>query len=284
MKYFSRFTADGRRKMKTGNTVVFAALVALTLLTATSCATTGINRGQINLISTQEEIQLGKNLAAEVDREERIVLNNPVATYVSKLGQKIAAQTGRQDIPFSFKVILNDDEINAFALPGGPIYVYTGLLRLAENEAELASVLGHEIGHITARHSTEQLTKAYGIQLLSQLVLGEEAGAGARLAGDVVGSLSMLKFSRDDEIESDRLGIHYMFRAGYNPNAMLSFQRKLGELEGNNPSKVLNLLSTHPLSQARIDAIEQEIATLPPGRELHYHTERYKKIMDRAQR
>jgi predicted Zn-dependent protease len=270
--------------MKAKNSAVLVALVALTLLTATSCATTGINRGQINLISPQEEVKLGKSLAAEIDSEEPIVLNNPVAKYVSKLGQRLAAQTGRQDIPFSFKVIDNDDEINAFALPGGPIYIYTGLLKHAENEAELASVLGHEIGHITARHSTEQLTKAYGIQLLGQIVLGDDAGAGATLVSDIASSLSMLKFSRNDEIESDRLGVHYMFRAGYNPNAMVSFQRKLGDLEGKNPSGVMNLLSTHPLSQARIDAIQQEISTLPPGRELNYHTERYNRIVGRALR
>lgn len=268
--------------MKTKNTVVFVALVALTLLTAASCATTGINRGQINLISTQQEIKLGKNLAAEVDNQEPIVLNNAVATYVNELGQRIAAQTGRQDIPFSFKVIDNDEEINAFALPGGPIYVYTGLLKYAENEAELASVLGHEIGHVTARHSTEQLTKQYGIQLLGQIVLGEEPGAATQLASNIASSLTMLKFSRDDEIEADRLGVHYMFLAGYNPNAMVNFQRKLGELAGQNSSKVLNLLSTHPVSQARIDAIRQEIATLPPGREVHYYTERYNDVMGRA--
>jgi predicted Zn-dependent protease len=254
------------------------------LLTASSCATTGINRGQINLISSEEEVTLGKNLAAEIDSEQPVVLNNAVATYVSELGKRIAAQTGREDIPFSFKVIDNDEEINAFALPGGPIYVYTGLLKYAENEAELASVLGHEIGHVTARHSTEQLTKAYGIQLLTQIVLGEDPGALATMASNVGGSLGMLKFSRDDEIEADRLGVHYMFRAGYNPDAMLSFQRKLGELEGSNSSKVMNLLSTHPLSQARINAIQQEIATLPPGKDVEFNAERYNRIMGRALR
>lgn len=270
--------------MKTRNSIVLVALAALMLLTAASCATTGINRGQINLISPQEEITLGKSLAAEIDSEEPVVLNNALATYVSELGQRIAAQTGRQDIPFSFKVIDNDEEINAFALPGGPIYVYTGLMKYAENEAELASVLGHEIGHITARHSTEQLTKAYGIQLLGQIVLGEDPGAAAGLVSEIASSLSMLKFSRDDEIESDRLGVHYMFRAGYNPDAMTSFQRKLGELQGANSSRVMNMLSTHPISQARVDAITQEISTLPPGRELQYHTERYNNIVGRALR
>jgi predicted Zn-dependent protease len=270
--------------MKRRNPSFLFALIALTLLTATSCATTGINRGQINLFSPQEEVKLGKKLATEIDKTEPVVRSGPLAKYVSELGKHIAEQTNRPEIPFTFKVIDNDDEINAFALPGGPVYVYTGLLKHAENEAELASVLGHEVGHITARHSSEQLTKTYGIQLLGQIVLGDDPGLAAGLATNIASSLSMLKFSRDDEIESDRLGVHYMFRAGYNPNAMTSFQRKLGELEGSDPSKVMNLLSTHPLSQARIDAITKEIATLPPGRELQYHTERYNRIVGRALR
>lgn len=251
------------------------------LLIAPACATTGINRGQLNIVSTEDEIELGKNLAVEVEKEQT-VLNNPALTqYVNEIGQRVAAQTDRPDVPYSFKVIDNDEEVNAFALPGGPIYVYTGLLKYADNEAELASVLGHEVAHVAARHSAEQLTKAYGFSLVAQIILGEEPGVTAAMARDIVGSLGMLKFSRDDEIEADRLGVRYMFQAGYNPNAMTSFQKKLGGLKAGSPSRVLNLLSTHPLSQDRVNAVRQEIATLPPGRKVEYYPERYKEVIGR---
>lgn len=262
-------------------TGLVAAVFVPLLLLATSCATTGINAGQINLVSTEEEIKLGKKLAAEIEKEQPVLRNPALTRYVSEVGKRVAAQSERQNVPYSFKIIDNDEQVNAFALPGGPIYVYTGLLKYAGNEAELASVLGHEIGHVAARHSTEQLTKSYGFYAVAEMVLGNDPGTVAEIARDIIGSLGMLKFSRDDEIEADRLGVHYMFRAGYSPNAMTSFQKKLGELSSNNSSRVLNILSTHPPSQDRVNAIRGEIAKLPPGRPVKYYSERYKRIISR---
>jgi predicted Zn-dependent protease len=244
----------------------------------------GIDAGQLNLISTEEEIRLGRDLAAEIEREERVLNHPALSRYVSAVGERVAARSGRAGIPYSFKIIDNDDEINAFALPGGPVYVYTGLLKYAENEAELASVLGHEVAHVAARHSTEQVTKQYGFYLITGIILGEEPAAAATLARDIVGSLGMLKFSRGDEMEADRLGVRYMFEAGYNPNAMTNFQKKLGRLEADGGGLALNLLKTHPVSQDRIDAIRREIATLPPGEAVEYYTERYNRITGRAPR
>ncbi len=257
------------------------ALVAPLLLVAASCATSGINAGQINFISTEEEIRLGKSLAAEIEKEQPVLRNRALTKYIGEVGKRVAARSGRQNVPYRFKIIDNDDEVNAFALPGGPVYVNTGLLRYAENEAELASVLGHEIAHIAARHSTEQLTKTYGFYMLAQIVLGENPGAVAEISRDIIGSLGTLKFSRDDEIEADRLGVHYMFGAGYSPNAMLSFQKKLGKLSSESPGRTLNLLSTHPLSEDRVRAVGEEIAKLPPGRPVQYHTDRYRRIIGR---
>lgn len=251
------------------------------MLIANGCATVGSGLGGINLISEEEEIELGKQLSEEIDKEMP-VLDNPVLTaYVDRIGQRLASHSARPDVPYSFKIIDNDEEINAFALPGGPIYVYTGLMKHADNEAELAGVLGHEVAHIVARHSTEQLTKAYGIQLVAALVLGEDPNALAAVAGDLASNLGMLKFSRSDEIEADRLGVRYMFREGYSPNAMTSFQQKLGQLHSSDQSRAMNLLSTHPLSQDRLDAIRHEISLLPPGRPVRYEAERYKLILER---
>jgi predicted Zn-dependent protease len=265
-----------------------AALLLVLLLTLlplmTSCATSGVNRGQINLISTEKEIKLGKEVAAEIEKEQPLHQDARLARYVSEVGRAVASKSERPGITYTFKVIDNDDEVNAFALPGGPVYIYSGLLKLAENEAELASVLGHEVAHIVARHSTEQITKSYGILLVTQIILGDNAPAAATMAGDIAGSLGMLKFSRNDEIESDRLGVKYMSAAGYNPNAMLVFQEKLGKVGSENPSRTLNLLSTHPLSQDRIRAIRKEIETLPGDGNGQYHAERYNRIVGKALR
>jgi len=258
-----------------------AAVVTTCLLVLCGCETLNLDLGQLNIISTDEEIRLGKSLAVEIEKEQTVLDNPALAKYVSEIGTRVAAYSERPDIPYSFTVIDNDDSVNAFALPGGPIYVYTGLLRHAGNEAELAGVLGHEVAHIAARHSTEQLTKAFGYSLLAEVVLGKDPGATTAIARDIIGSLSMLKFSRNDEIEADRLGVRYLFQAGYSPNAMSSFMQKLGELQTQSPSRVLNLLSTHPLSNDRLNAIRQEIATLPPGRKVEYHAERYKEIISR---
>jgi len=253
--------------------------LVLLLLIFTSCETTGVNAGQINIISTEEEVRLGKNLAEGVDKDLPVLQDPKLTAYVNEIGQKIAGHAERSNVPYSFKVIDNDKEINAFALPGGPIYVYSGLLKSAENEAELASVLGHEVAHIVARHSTEQLTKKYGFAIVAQLILGEDPGFAAEIGRDIVGSLGMLKFSRNDEIEADRLGVRYMHRAGYNPQAMVSFQEKLGKLQSGKSNRVLALLSTHPMSQERVIAIKQEIAALPPGKEVGYYAERYREYV-----
>jgi predicted Zn-dependent protease len=263
------------------NSIKLVVLLMPLLLTVSGCETLGVDLGQINLVSTEEEVRLGKNLAVEVEKEQPVLDNPALTRYVNEVGMNVARWSDRRDVPYSFKVIDNDESVNAFALPGGPIYVYTGLLKYAENEAELAGVLGHEVAHIAARHSTEQLTKAFGYSLLADIVLGKDPGAAAGMARDIIGSLGMLKFSRSDEIESDRLGVRYLYQAGYSPHAMTSFLQKLGKLQSENPSRVLNLLSTHPLSDDRMNAVRGEIATLPPGKKVGYYTERYTEIIGR---
>ncbi len=253
-----------------------ATVITLVLLFTNGCATMG--GPSLSIISPQEEIRLGRELSTEIEKQEP-VLNNPALNqYITEIGKRVAAQTQRPDIPYTFKII-DKDEVNAFALPGGPVYVYTGLLKQADNEAELASVLGHEVAHVVARHSAQQMTREFGYSLLASILLGENPNAAASVAANVGGSLGMLKFSRDDEIEADRLGLHYMFNAGYHPNAMTDFLTKLGKLEKSNPSRVLNLLSTHPLSQARINTVNREIATLPPGRPVDFYADRYRRII-----
>ncbi len=253
-------------------------------LFATGCETMGVNVGQINLISPEEEVQLGKNVATEVEKEQRVLQNPALTSYVNEIGRRIVAQTGRTDIPYTFKIIDNDKEVNAFSLPGGPVYVNSALLKYADNEAELAAVIGHEVAHVVARHATEQMTKAFGFQLLAEVALGQNPNAAAKMGADIAGSLGMLKFSRNDELEADRLGLHYMFNAGYSPNAMTTFLEKLGKLEKERPGSVTTLFSSHPMSQQRVDAVRSEIALLPPGRKVDYYAERYRDVVRRELR
>ncbi|MBI5118217.1 M48 family metalloprotease [Candidatus Poribacteria bacterium] len=260
--------------------VVLVFLIALSLA-ATACETTGMNVGQINFVSPEEEIRLGKNVAAEVEKKERVLQNPALTAYVDEIGRRIVAQTERPGIPYTFKVIDNDKDVNAFSLPGGPVYVNTALLKYADNEAELAAVIGHEVAHVVARHATEQMTKAFGLELLAEIALGNNPNAAAQMGADIAGSLGMLKFSRNDELEADRLGLRYMFEAGYSPNAMTTFLEKLGNLEKEHPSRVATLFSSHPVSQQRVDALRREISMLPPGRSVGYYAERYREIIDR---
>lgn len=259
--------------------VKITALLMPLLLLSASCATTPGGGPSLNLVSQQEEIELGRKLSAEIDQQEPLVTDPVLTQYVNEIGQRVARQTGTTDTPYTFKVI-NSKEVNAFSLPGGPVYVYTGLLEFADNEAELASVLAHEVAHVAARHATEQLTRTYGLQLITDILLGSNPSVTTQTASNIAGSLGLLKFSRNDEIESDRLGAQYMFNAGYNPTAMITFHQKLSKLQKSNPSAVLNLFSTHPMSQSRIDAIASEIGKFPPGRNVQYYTERYHQIVD----
>ncbi|RJP14540.1 MAG: peptidase M48 [Candidatus Abyssobacteria bacterium SURF_5] len=253
--------------------------VLVSLLFASSCATTG----GFNLVPPQEEIRLGQQLSQEIEREQPVLDNPVLQDYISDIGNRIASKTEKPDLPYTFKII-ESDEVNAFALPGGPVYVNTGLLKYADNEAELASVLAHEIGHITARHATEQLTTSVGAQILTQILLGENPAAATALATNIATSLGMLKFSRNDELEADRLGVRYMFEAGYNPTAMVDFHRKLAAMRESNPSRVMSWFSTHPMSEDRVDTVAREIAKLPPGRPVQYYPERYTAILERELR
>lgn len=232
-------------------------LIVLGIFFLTGCA-------GINLFSTSQEVRMGRSLSLEVDRQYPILQNPELVDYVNRVGQKIVSVCDRKGITYHFKIIDDSRQVNAFALPGGYIYVYMGLLKAAENEAELAAVLGHEVGHVVARHATERLTKLYGYSFLVSLVLGENPAYWQELVANLFGTMGMLKFSRDDEFEADRLGATYIYRAGYNPKAMIGFFERLKTLRDREPSKLETLLSTHPPPRDRIRKVEKVIETLPP--------------------
>jgi predicted Zn-dependent protease len=181
---------------------------------------------------------------------------------VNEVGQRTASVSDRRDITYHFKVIADKKQVNAFALPGGHVYVYEGLLLQASNEAELAAVLAHETGHVVARHSMEQLSKQYGYNLLVSLILGNQPGRWSGIAANLFGTAGLLKFSRDDEYEADNLAVTYTNAAGYSPGAVADFLGKLESLEGREPGKLETLLMTHPPTAERVARVKAETAVL----------------------
>jgi predicted Zn-dependent protease len=228
-----------------------------------------INKHQINFISLEKEIALGKQLAAEIERTVKL-LNDPVITeYVNRLGQNLVRNSDAK-VPFIIKVI-DSDEVNAFALPGGFFYVNSGLILAADEEAQLAGVMAHEIAHVAARHGTEQYSKAQVLNLASVplIFVGGGIGYGLSQAAGFLIPLQFLQFSRGAEREADHLGMEYAYKAGYDPTAVITFFEKLQAQEKRKPGKLSKLFSTHPPTAERIEKAQQEIATILPDRPQH---------------
>jgi predicted Zn-dependent protease len=228
----------------------------------------GVGKG-VNLYSLEREIALGKQAAQEVEKTSKMI-NDPVVTeYVNRVGQNLVRNSDAK-VPFTIKVI-DSDEINAFALPGGFFYVNSGLILRADEEAELAGVMSHEIAHVAARHGTKNATKGELMQFASiPLILlgpGGWAGYGLYEGLNLAIPIGYLKFSRDAEREADYLGLQYMYKAGYDPNAFVSFFEKIEAEERRHPGSIPKVFSTHPPTPERVQKAQEEIATILPARD-----------------
>jgi beta-barrel assembly-enhancing protease len=230
--------------------------------------TRDINKGNIlPTMSLDKEIALGHQLAAQVERQAKL-FNDPVVNeYVNRVEQNIVRNSDAK-VPFTIRII-DSDEVNAFALPGGFLFVNTGLILAADQEAELAGVLAHETAHVAARHGAETASKEQALNLASipLIFVGGVAGVGARQAAGIAIPVTFLKFTRNQEAEADYLGAQYMYKAGYDPSAMLSFFEKLQAKEKAKPGTMSSLFTDHPPTANRIAAIKQEIETILPNRE-----------------
>lgn len=234
-----------------------------------SCATTGPGgRKSFIAIPTSQEVAIGKGMADEVAKTEKKLPDPAWQSYVNDVGQKIVNVCDRKDISYTFTVI-ESDQINAFAAPGGYVYFYTGLLRMMDNEAEMAAVMAHEISHVVARHSIKRLQAAMGASLAYQLVFGDQGGQAMQAAVGIGMGLLFADYSRQDEREADKFGIYYMQQAGYDPNAAITMFEKLAAASGDHQANIFeSLSSSHPETAERIANAKQEIAaegTLPPG-------------------
>lgn len=204
---------------------------------------------QFRLISVADEIQLGRQAQQEVKKQVPEVSDREVAAYVASVGRKLVARAGGPKYPYSFSVA-NHREINAFALPGGPVWIHRGVIAASTNEAQMAAVLAHEIAHIAQRHAADQISKqlvANGLIGLLGAVLGNDRSAQtAQMGARILAGGYMLKFSRDDEREADSVGAGIMRRAGWDAREMVAFMETLRRQQGSDPAAVQVFLSSHP--------------------------------------
>jgi predicted Zn-dependent protease len=238
------------------------AMILILAVTVTGCATSGINKGDFNMISSAQEVSMGEDFAIEVESEFDVYDDPELSAYVQSVGGRVAAICHRQDIQYHFKVI-RSDEMNAFALPGGFIYIYTGLLKVLDDESQLAAVLAHEVGHVTARHSAERLTAMLGAQAAIGLLLGSDPAQYKVLLANIFTTTGFLAYSRSAEYEADRLGTAYTSLAGYDPEGVAELLGKFVDSEAREPSKLEEWLSTHPPARDRIGKVEILAASLP---------------------
>lgn len=235
-------------------------------LLATAAGPKKLPKPGFNLFSVEQDIQMGQEYAKQVEQQFKVVTNKELTDYINRIGQRLVQRGGLEGYPFFFKVV-HQDSINAFALPGGPMYVHTGLITAVDSEGELAGVLAHELSHVVLRHGTNQASKQNLIQLPAMLA-GMMAGGGmvGQLAqlGIGLGSNSVLmKFSRGAESDADLLGLHTMSKAGYDPLDMARMFEKLDAAAGGGNSKVQEFFSSHPNPGNRVKAMEQEVQYLP---------------------
>ena len=240
-----------------------ALLVGMLMLA--SCSTNpATGKRQIALISEQQEIAMGREADQQVGQQLGLYPDDELQRYVNQLGQKLAAASERPDLPWTFRVV-DDPVVNAFALPGGYIYVTRGLLSHLTSEAELVSVLGHEIGHVTGRHGVEQMSKAQLAQvgLIAGMIVSPELAQQYGQLAQAGLQLMFLKYGRDDEREADDLGLRYLYGQGYDPREMpqvFEVLRRVSEQQG--AGRVPGWVSTHPTPENRIRRINEQIAQL----------------------
>ncbi len=229
--------------------------------------------------SQEKEMALGRQLAAEVEQQSKLVEDPIITEYVNRVGQNIVLHSDAK-VPFTIKVI-DSDEVNAFALPGGFFYVNRGLILAADNEAELAGVMAHEIAHVCARHAMENQGKGtfFNYASLAGMIFGGAVVSTVlQNAGGILGGLASMKFSRGSEMEADNLGVQYLYASGYDPVAMSTMFEKLASQNKKKPGSLARLFTTHPQAADRHDISLQLVARFPEKEEYVISTSEFQRV------
>ncbi|MBI2963640.1 MAG: M48 family metalloprotease [Deltaproteobacteria bacterium] len=239
-------------------------LLALTLAGATGCfRTSGLNRYQPDMYSVDQEVGMGREMSKEIDKEVTLLRHHALTQLVQGIGQRLLAHAARPEFklyPFTFRVV-DSSEINAFSLPGGPVYLNMGLIEIAETEDEVAAVIAHEMSHVAARHATEQMTALQVSQLAMFVALSAVGGISpAALEGTRLGYiLGVLRYSRGMETEADSLGLELMDSAGYGRRGMLAMLRHIEDERRAEPVLLERLLSSHPMPDQRLAVVAAQV-------------------------
>ena len=234
----------------------------------------------INIFSDAQEVQLGKQFSRQIEQDLKIYSDPTVTAYIDQLGQHLANHSQRQNITYHFKVV-DTEVVNAFAIPGGYLYVNIGLIRAAENESELAGVIGHEIGHVVGKHGVKQMTRQLGLAAMAQLALGENQSKLKQMVAGLAANGVLMKYGRDAEREADIYAVQEMYDAGIDPEGMATFFEKLLKLQKGKPSKLEQIFSTHPPTAERIATVRARIAQLPRKPNLKKDSQRFHQIKKR---
>jgi predicted Zn-dependent protease len=242
----------------------------------------GCDRGLGNWYSLEKQIEMGRQYAQQVEGSTKLISDPVITEYVNRIGQNLVRNSDAQ-VPFTIKVVDTDD-INAFALPGGFFYVDSGLILAADNEAELAGVMSHEIAHVAACHLARENTRGQLMQLASipLIFVGGGIGYAAQSLASIAIPMGFLRFTRNFESEADFLGVEYLYKAGYDPQALTSFFEKVKALEKHQPGTLARTFETHPQTPDRIAKTQQEINTLlPPEPEYKVDTSEFEEVKER---
>ena len=223
----------------------------------------------ISLVSVEQEVEIGKQANAQVRKEVPELRDAETVSYVRGIGRTLVAHAAGPKYPYSFS-IADHREINAFALPGGPVWIHRGVLQAATSESQLAGVVAHEVAHISQRHAAAQLTKAtianWGLGVMGALLGNDGSATAAKMAAGFLAGGIFLEFGRDDEREADRVGLQMLTRAGWDGRGMVELFEILRQEQKRDPSRVDVFFSTHPPPQDRIDRLKQEAAKSRRGR------------------
>jgi predicted Zn-dependent protease len=240
-----------------------------------------INKHQINFYSLEKEVAVGRQFAQEIDRSAKLIDDPVIAEYINRVGQNLVLHSDAK-VPFTIKVI-DSDEVNAFALPGGFFYVNKGLILTADNEAELAGPMAHEIAHVAARHGVEQASKGQIVNwgTLPLIFLGGWGGFAIQQAAAIAIPVGFLKFNRAAEEEADMFAAQYMWASGYDPHALVTFFEKLQSKEKKKPGTMAKIFSTHPIVGDRIEKVNALIARFPDRSEYLFNTSEFTSVKNR---